>query len=462
MNNDINNLPNLKEIESNLFSELQDVFQSTLLSILQEIDVWLRDSRDFERFENREMQKTTLATMFGPITINRRIYRDRDAGVRVALLDKYLGYDGGDSLSPFLTEMAVKWAIKGPSYRDARDRFCDLLGYQVTSHETIRQEVLKINPKEIEPEESAPKREKDVLFLEVDGLNVHKQNSTRKSREIKFGIVHEGWGKRHPSSSDYELKNKSYWETLESGQVFWEEFSRYLYGKYEITNDTHIVINGDGAPWIRNGIDYFPSAIYTYDRYHLKPWIKTALSKRSKKEIERAYTAADKNDPVALVTAIAEAQKAETNEEKKAEISDLRQFILENMDAFRDYRDILKEKDKDLDTSWMRFMGSAESNMNLFSRRLKKMGYSWSESGLKGMLNGMIHRFEGTLIQALETVSNAVKPDVGQVKDYPPFAHLLTERARPSIGATQGHMPVLTSNDQNKPYGQALRGLAGF
>ena len=75
---------------------------------------------------------------------------------------------------------------------------------------------------------------------------------------------------------------------------------------------------------------------------------------------------------------------------------------------------------------------------------------------------GMIHRFEGTLIQALETVSNAVKPDVGQVKDYPPFAHLLTERARPSIGATQGHMPVLTSNDQNKPYGQALRGLAGF
>src|SRR5690625_1524530 len=103
MNNDINKLINLIQIESNLFSELQDVFQSTLLSVLHEIDVWLRDSRDFERFENREMQKTTLATMFGPITINRRIYRDRDA----------------------------------------RDRFCDLLRYQVTSHETIRQEVLK-------------------------------------------------------------------------------------------------------------------------------------------------------------------------------------------------------------------------------------------------------------------------------------------------------------------------------
>ncbi|HLS36238.1 MAG TPA: UPF0236 family protein [Bacillota bacterium] len=67
----------------------------------------------------------------------------------------------------------------------------------------------------------------------------------------------------------------------------------------------------------------------------------------------------------------------------------------------------MKENDKDLDTSWMRFMGSAESNMNLFSRRLKRMGYSWSESGLKEMLNGMIHRFEGMLIRALEMVSNA-------------------------------------------------------
>src|SRR5690625_1742453 len=190
MNNNISNLPTLKEIESKLFGELQEIFQTTLLSLLEEIDVWLRDNRDYERFENREMQETTLATMFGSITINRRVYRDRDADVRVALLDKYLEYDGGDSLSPFLTEMAVEWAIRGPSYRDARDRFCDLLGYQVTSHETIRQEVLKINPKEIASNKS--KKEKDVLFLEVDGLNVHKQNSTRKSREIKIGVVHEG------------------------------------------------------------------------------------------------------------------------------------------------------------------------------------------------------------------------------------------------------------------------------
>src|SRR5699024_2362652 len=106
-------LPTLKEIESNLFQELQVVFQNTLQSILEELDEQLMHHRDFKRFENREKQATTLATMFGHVTINRRKYLDRETGDRVALLDQYLEYDGGDSLSPFLTEMAVKWAVRG-------------------------------------------------------------------------------------------------------------------------------------------------------------------------------------------------------------------------------------------------------------------------------------------------------------------------------------------------------------
>src|SRR5690625_2422894 len=248
MFNHINNtseLPTLKEIETSLFRELQDVFQDALLSVLETLDDWIMDNRDFKRFENREKQKTTLATMFGEVPINRRKYLDRYTDTRVALLDRYLQYDGEDSLSPFLAEKAVKWAVRGPAYRDARDRFCELLGYQATSHETIRQKVLEIQPEEIETDDAAPKKEKDVLFLEVDGLHVHKQNATRSSREVKNGIVHEGWKKTNPSSEAYKLKNKSYRSTLENGDIFWEDFSRYLYGKYEITEKTHIVINGD-------------------------------------------------------------------------------------------------------------------------------------------------------------------------------------------------------------------------
>src|SRR5699024_12684187 len=84
------------------------------------------------------------------------LFRSRETGDRVALLDQYLQFNGSDTLSPFLTEMVAKWAVKGPSYRDARDRFYDLLGYQAMSHEKIRQEVLKIEPKSVEDKTKHP------------------------------------------------------------------------------------------------------------------------------------------------------------------------------------------------------------------------------------------------------------------------------------------------------------------
>jgi len=115
------------------------------------------------------------------------------------------------------------------------------------SHETIRQEVLKIEAKDVEvPKEN--QKHVDVLFLEVDGLHVHKQNSSRSTREAKIGVVHEGWEKKHPSSNEYELKNKYFWHSLGTGEEFWESFSRHLYSQYALSKDTPIVINGDAAP----------------------------------------------------------------------------------------------------------------------------------------------------------------------------------------------------------------------
>src|SRR5699024_11387506 len=76
------------------------------------------------------------------------------------------------------------------------------------------------------------------------------------------------------------------------------------------------ILNGDAAPWIRAGVDYFESAVYTYDRYHLKKWIKEALRNRSKQERRKAYLVADANDPTALLVAVAEAERAENRDEK--------------------------------------------------------------------------------------------------------------------------------------------------
>ncbi|WP_172967595.1 UPF0236 family transposase-like protein, partial [Weizmannia acidilactici] len=100
-----------------------------------------------------------------------------------------------------------------------------------------------------------------------------------------------------PKSKNYQLVNKSFYISLGDGEEFWEAFSRELYAQYDINEETPIIINGDGASWIRAGVDYFPNAFYNYDRFHLKKWMKAALSNREKKERQKAYKAAEANDP---------------------------------------------------------------------------------------------------------------------------------------------------------------------
>src|SRR5690625_7451231 len=97
----------------------------------------------------------------------------------------------------------------------------------------------------------------------------------------------------------------------------------------------------------------------------------------------------------------------------------------------------------------MRPMGSAESNMNMFSKRLNGLGYSWGEEGWKGMLYAMIHRFQGTLVQAIGKASPAQHVDENQIENYPYFATLLTEKTRHAIESVQRHMHTLTSSNQN-------------
>src|SRR5699024_11039767 len=370
-----------------------------------------------------------------------------------------LQFKGADSLSPYLTELAVDWAVRGPSYRDARDRLKQLLGYQAMSHEQIRQKVLQTE--EVDHFVAEAKREKvAALFLEVDGIHTPLQAHEKESREVKIGTVHEGWERRHPSSEEYQLVNKTYYHNLENSDSFWEGLSRQLYEQYDISEETPIVINGDRAPWIREGVSYLPQAIYNYDRYHLKKWIKKSLSKRTKKERRKAYEAADDNDPPALLAAIAEAEKAETDEQKKEEISQLRIFILENQEAFRDYRERLKERG--IQTDWMRPMGSAESNMNFFSKRLKKLGYSWSVDGLDSMVRAIIHQFDGTLEEALQLRSPSDHTKKKPVQEKASITNILKQKTKQSVGAIMGGLPLLRGREQSNYTAQALRGLAGL
>ena len=142
----------------------------------------------------------------------------------------------------------------------------------MVSHESVRQVVLATG-RRLEEEQAkhleapAGTRKVKVLFLEVDTLRVPLQREGRRRRvEEKLLTVHEGWAPRHPASGEHVLVNKAHFRT--QARDFWDLASRFVYSRYDVDEDTVVVINGDRAEWIRKGVEYFPKAIYQVDTFH--------------------------------------------------------------------------------------------------------------------------------------------------------------------------------------------------
>ena len=319
---------------------------------------------------------------------------------------KWLGFGGGDRISPALKVVAAIQAVTGPSYRAARDNLERFYGHRVLSHEGIRQIVLKLGKmieadvkSRCENHDNRPKKKVPILFLESDGWHVsmQKEKTSKKTSkcEVKMLVSHEGWQRRTPGSSEYLLNEKTYYQDFHvDSDDFWDAASRNLYSKYDIDENTLVVINGDRAPWIRKGLEHFPNAMYQVDRFHVKRDIEHLL-RHHNGFLKKGLDAFENSDIKGLISVLKQGFKTASDMEDKLEILDFVKAIRSMPESFKDYRVRLLEKGYDV--SGLRGMGAAESNVDKFSDRVKKRGQSWRTEGLKAMLHSMIENFEGRL-----------------------------------------------------------------
>ena len=391
-----------EDIESEVWGILIKTFQETMAEILLELDKRIMATRDMGRYEYKEKKEKTWISRVGPVTIRRRYYWDAENEGWVFLLDEALGCTGKGSLSGGMKEMSVVWGTRGPSYRDAQERLKEMYGSQVISHETIRQLVIQTSKRPAK-EAEGPKREKPAaVYIEADGFWSKMQKGRRK--ESKLVVVHEGWEKRQGKEKrDYRLREAMYISTgdLKTGEDIWDRVHERLVERYGALGEVPVVINGDGAEWIRRGAEEFACGMYQMDRFHLKREIRQIKDAGQK---QRALGSVNRNDPQALEKVLLEA--AYRDPERAEKIMDLRKRILMNPEAVRDYRVRLEEKGIAV-TEQMRGMGAAESSVDRYKLRTGKRGRSWSKEGLTAILRLLGWMYEGTLTQRLRQHESA-------------------------------------------------------
>jgi hypothetical protein len=114
-----------------------------------------------------------------------------------------------------------------------------------------------------------------------------------------MAAVHEGWDN---VGGRVQLKDKQYYLHPGKGD-FWEGFGDFLAKRYEIDEDTWLVVNGDGASWIGECESYFGKCIYTLDRFHVARDLKRFVG-HLPKEWKAVRQALERQDVAALLAAV--------------------------------------------------------------------------------------------------------------------------------------------------------------
>jgi len=234
--------------------------------------------------------------------------------------------------------------------------------------------------------------------------------------------------------------NKRHFRT--QARDFWELASRFVYSLYDVDENTVVVINGDRAEWVRQGVKYFPKAIYQVDTFHLMRELRDIFGHGSPVVQELAEAREEDVTGAAFMAKLAEACAKLTDPKKRQRCRALLEDLKDMPEAVVDYRHRLRAQG--IATEGFRGLGAAESQVDTFADRVKHRGRSWSRHGLGAIMEVLCWRNTERLkhvMQRIEAFLIRTKASLAEVKQE---AVRLVERVvAEGVGVLrQAHVPI--------------------
>lgn len=395
---------NVSDLEERLQRLIQQAGSRIFSEALVHIDKELSSTRD-PALKSVGLRKRTLVTSFGEITIKRRLYRDRETGECHFLLDETLGLPERKRTTPRMKQLMLELGTEMPYRRAAR--ILELLvpgvhwmtvwaevraaGKQAERDVEEQREALFENG--VAPRGSA---EIEELFIEGDGVIVPLQRTTKRHGEIKLMVGYEG-----KDRTSHRLVNPHTVATTKSGPQAWETASAAFENKWAMRKVKRVRIGGDGAEWVKRGLDIFPGATYHLDPFHIRQRMTEALGYSSEVYAAVSQGLAELNQQ-AVLTVLDRAIRFNRGARRKR-IGQLKRYLLSNWDGIA----ALPEDQR---------LGAIEGQVrHTIARRMKRIGARWSPNGaeqmaclLAGRANNDLERYaKSTPMPKIETLKKA-------------------------------------------------------
>ena len=329
-------------------------------------------------------RERTLVTRFGEVVVRRRLYND-GCGNTTFALDDHLGWKPRQQARPSLTESIVSIASEVP-FRMADEMVSELTA-GVLSPMTVHRLLSGVGQSAMDEErdrwESCFERgeevcegaqQADVLYTEADGVWIHLQREKRTHYELKSAIAYLGW--RSVGKDRYELVDKRVYTHSSEEMPFWEGASLEWDKQYALAGVKLFVVGGDGANWIRHGVDELGSprrAVFQLDGFHLSRACGRGYGRKIGSAIYDAIRSGSQEYARVLMSA-AEVVEGKTTIRNRL-------YVESNLSNGVDWRNRVPNAPPDA-----RGLGTMESNGDkLTANRMKKRGMSWTIRGAHRM-----------------------------------------------------------------------------
>lgn len=335
--------------------------------------------------------QTSLLTSVGMVRYEKTLFQNKETEESAYLLDRLLKQKPHERMTADAEAELYEEAVQS-SYQKSG---AECVPGQLVSRETVKNKIhaLEFPKEEAEAEKKRVKRlyvdaDEDHIalqFLEEKG-DVKRSEKGHKNNGclVKLVYVYEGSEEESETNHRRRLNNVHYlggiYEGRKGNQELWEEVNAYIESHYELEEDGHILINGDGGSWIRRGKEVLgKQAVLLLDGFHQEKYIRKASGHMGeqkeaiREQMKQAAREADRKEMEKLFETL---EQEATTEEVKKRVETGKRYLLENWERIRQGKRYEKE----------RHGCSAEGHVShRLSARMSSRPMGWSKRGADRM-----------------------------------------------------------------------------
>lgn len=340
-----------------------------------EDDIWRKGKYTIQRHDTK-----TLITSVGDVVFDNTYFRNREDGTHHYLTEEAIGLDKNERFSE-AAEVALLVEASKTSYEEATKVIPSKSKITKT---TVMNKVHGL-AEEMPLGYPDEKTQCEYLFIEADEDHVAEQHGRwydkllNKSFISKLIYVYE-YKLQIPETKGRKVLMNTYYvggvyEGSDGNAKIWENINTYIETYYDTEYLKKIYISGDGAPWIKAGVNYLDKAVFVADKFHIMQYINRAAGQMlDEKDIAKSeiYRMLHKKERKNFTTYTNEMMACAKNTEP---IEKLQTFVLGNWKSV-----MLTFHDKTVDGC------SAESHVShMLSDRLSSRPKGWSIVGADRM-----------------------------------------------------------------------------